>query len=350
MYPIFQKFGGSAMSIRGSWRLPLLLIAAGFVLVATIIHARQGTSSPATKLDRRLVITVDDLPGAIPGSDKAYGNLPDLLRCNTLIPKILQAHKVPAIGFVNEVKLQVTGERDARIALLQKWLNAGLDLGNHTYSHLNFNKTPLAQFEDETLRGETVTRPLLAAAGKSERYFRHPFLNTGATLADKTAFEAFLKVHGYRVAPVTVENADYAFNDVFADALSHHDEELAEKTKSEYLKYSHVTFSYFEDASRKLFGREIPQILLIHDNELNSQALDTLLSDLERRGYRFITLDEALNDPAYSTPDLFVGDVGISWIDRWKLAFGQKPGYQDDPDPPSWVLKKFEAIRKANAD
>jgi peptidoglycan/xylan/chitin deacetylase (PgdA/CDA1 family) len=301
-------------------------------------------------LDRRVVVTLDDLPGAIPGSDKAMGNLAELIRCNTQIPRILQAHKVPAIGFVNEIKLQVSGERDARIGLLQKWLDAGMELGNHTYSHPNFNKTSLEQFEDETLRGEAVTRRLLGASGRSERYFRHPFLNTGATLETKTAFEAFLKSHGYQVAPVTVENADYAFNDVFADALAHHDEKLAEKTKSEYLKYSQVTFNYFEDASRKLFDREIPQVLLLHDNELNAQALDALLSDLERRGYRFVSLDEALSDPAYSTPDRFVGDVGISWLDRWKLAFGQAPGYQNDPDPPAWVLKKFEEIRKANAN
>jgi peptidoglycan/xylan/chitin deacetylase (PgdA/CDA1 family) len=333
------------------WRFSSFLLAAGLFLGIAVIHASQETgTTPPSKLDRRVAITVDDLPGAIPGSDKVFGLLSDLERCNIQIPRILHAHNVPAIGFVNEIKLQVAGERDARAALLQKWIDAGLELGNHTYSHPNFSETPLEQFEDETVRGEVVTRALLAASGKSERFFRHPYLNTGATPEAKTAFEAFLKERGYRVAPVTVENADYAFNDVFADALAHHDEKLAEKTKAEYLNYSEVSFSYFENASRKLFGREIPQVLLIHDNEINSQALDTLLLDLQHRGYRFISLDEAMSDPAYSTPDRFVGSAGISWIERWKLAFGQKPDYENNPDPPDWVTKKFQQIRKANAN
>jgi hypothetical protein len=68
---------------------------------------------------------------------------------------------------------------------------------------------------------------------------------------------------------------------------------------------------------------------------------------LEQRGYRFVSLDEALADPAYATPDRFVGTAGISWIDRWRVFFGQKADYEHDPDPPEWVMKKFAEIRKA---
>jgi len=68
----------------------------------------------------------------------------------------------PAIGLVN---VQVRGEREARIRLLKEWLNAGLDLGNQTYSHPDPNRIPLNQFTDGILQGEVVTRRLLEQRG-----------------------------------------------------------------------------------------------------------------------------------------------------------------------------------------
>lgn len=89
----------------------------------------QGASAKA------VAVTVDDLPGAVPGTGQSQGNLKDFQKINRAIPQILKAHHAPAIGFVNEWKLQVADERDARVTLLQAWLDAGLTLGNHTYSH-----------------------------------------------------------------------------------------------------------------------------------------------------------------------------------------------------------------------
>src|ERR1700746_2689953 len=105
----------------------------------------------------------------------------------------------------------------------------------------------------------------------------------------------------------------------------------------------------FEEASRKLFGREIPQVFLMHDNEINTETLDELLGLLEKRGYQFVSLDEALADSAYATPDRFVGTAGISWIERWRVFFGQKADYEHDPDPPEWIVKRCREIRRAAA-
>jgi len=297
-----------------------------------------------------LVVTVDDLPGAEPGTDHAVSDLHELQKINRAIPAILKAHHVPAIGFVNEWKLQVEGERDARVALLEDWLDAGLTLGNHTYSHPDFQNTPLAQFEDETIRGEVVTRALLSARGQTEKYFRHPFLDTGPTAELKAAFEAFLKERGYQVAPVTLDCADWMFNDVLGRAEERKDKKLAAKTKREYLEYMDVVFDYFEGISRNLFGREIPEVLLLHDSELNTESLDALLTKIEKRGYRFVSLDVALADPAYATPDKYIGPEGISWLNRWKIAFGQQPDFKHNPDPPKWVMQMSEEFRKAHSN
>lgn len=305
--------------------------------------AAQSGSRPGTQ--RSVVITVDDLPGALPGNDFAYGDLKELQKINRGIPAALKAHHAWAIGFVNERKLQVAGERDARAELLQMWLDAGLFLGNHNYAHDNFDTTPLQRYEDDLIRGDVVTEALLKPTGQSEKYFRHPYLNTGMTMELKTGFDTFLKERGYTIAPVTIEDADYVFNDALAHAVEMKDKKMAAKAKKEYLEYVDTVFDYAEKESAEMFGRQIPQILLVHDNALNLECLDALLAKLEKRGYKFVSLDVALADPAYATPDLYVG-TGILWMDRWKLALGMKLDLSKGPEPPAWAEQIFEQMRK----
>lgn len=314
--------------------------------VRGVARPKANNSSNAQQSQQHEVcITVDDLPGALPGNDFAYGDLKELEKINHGIPGVLKAHHAWAIGFVNERKLQVQGERDARAGLLQTWLDDGLLLGNHTYSHADFSATPLPQYEDDTIRGEVVTGALLKAVGQKEQYFRHPYLNTGMSLDVKTAFETFLKERGYTIAPVTIEDADYVFNDALAHASEKKDKKLAAKAKAEYLEYVDTVFNFGESESAKLFGRQIPQVLLIHANELNVECLDPLLTKLEKRGYKFVSLEQAMSDPAYATPDRWVG-TGVLWMERWKLAMGLKPEPDKGPDPPKWASDIFDQMRK----
>lgn len=332
---------------RSAWCAISVLLCAGLAWnFLSAPRARAAKSSRAQQTEQREVaITVDDLPGALPGNDFAYGDLKELQKINHGIPAVLKAHHAWAIGFVNERKLQVRGERDARAELLQMWLDAGLFLGNHTYSHADFSTTPLQEYEDETIRGEVVTGALLKAIGQKEQYFRHPYLDTGMSLDVKNAFDAFLKERGYTIAPVTIEDADYVFNDALAHAYETKDKKLAAKAKKEYLEYVDTVFNYGESESAKLFGRQIPQVLLIHDNELNTECLDALLTKLEERGYKFIPLEQAMTDPAYATPDLWVG-TGVLWMERWKIAMGLKPEPDKGPDPPKWASDIFDQMRK----
>lgn len=309
------------------------------------IRGGGGQDAAQSESQRSVVITVDDLPGALPGNDFAYGDLKELQKINRGIPAALKAHHAWAIGFVNERKLQVAEERDARAELLQMWLDAGLLLGNHNYAHDDFSNTPLQKYEDDLVRGEVVTEALLKVSGQSEKYFRHPYLNTGMTMELKTAFDTFLKERGYTIAPVTIEDADYVFNDALSYALEKKDKKMAAKAKKEYLEYVDTVFDYAEKESAEMFGRQIPQIILVHDNALNLECLDALLTKLEKRGYKFISLDAALADPAYATADLYVG-TGILWMDRWKLALGMKLDLSKGPEPPAWAEQIFEQMRK----
>lgn len=294
-------------------------------------------SMPATA-QRKMVVTIDDLPYVAP-SHPQY--LPNAQRATKEILRTLQAHRVTAVGFVNEDKLQVTGEIDARIALLQQWVSAGMILANHTYSHVDFNALTSEQFQDEIIKGEVITRRLMNARQPYQLYFRHPMTRTGDTLAKRDAVEAFLAARGYKVAPHTIENSDFIFNVPYARALRKKDTAMMKKLRAAYLDFTLAATEFAEKISPQIFGREIPQTLLIHTNDITADCLDEMLKRFVARGYQFITLDEAMRAPAYQTKITEAFDRGPTWLWRWTKSKGMKVSFKDDPEPPGWVMDLY---------
>ena len=261
----------------------------------------------------------------------------------------ITAAGAPATGFVNERKLyDVAGQVDEHIDVLRIWTEAGLELGNHTFSHPSLNRTALADFKADVLRGETVTRMLDAEQQHPFRYFRHPFLHTGSSLEDKHDFEAFLTAHGYTIAPVTIENVDWMFAAVYERAVTAGDEERKQRVAAAYLQFTEAQFAFFEDATLKLFGRPIRHVLLLHANELNADYFVAVAGIMAARGYSFVTLEEALRDPAYDHGDLWAGPSGPSWVFRWdhhERTEMDAPGRIDwraEPTPPDWIQQAYE--------
>ena len=115
-----------------------------------------------------------------------------------------------------------------------------------------------------------------------------------------------------------------------------------ERLRKAYLDYNDVQFEFMEGLSIEMFGREISQILLIHANDINADCLDEMLKRLTARGYRFVTLDQAMEDKAYQTKDDYIGMNGPSWLHRWSVSLGLKMKLNQEPDPPKWVLDMFK--------
>jgi peptidoglycan/xylan/chitin deacetylase (PgdA/CDA1 family) len=315
-------------------------------IVAFVLAAGAVATAQAHAAERAVAVTFDDLPAASAGVVAS-----DVASLRDVTQRLLAAvrkHGVPAVGFVNEEKLFVDGVRpddvERRTDLLRMWLDAGLELGNHSYSHRDLNRMPLEEFEADVIRGEKVTRGLLEARGRRLQYFRHPFLHVGLDLRERRAFEAFLTAHGYVVAPVTVDNDDFIYAAVYADALRRGDRAATVRIGDDYLRYMDEVFSFFEDVSRRLTGHDIRQVLLLHANTLNADRFGALAEVLVRRGYRFVTLAEALEDDAYRLPDEFVGVPGNSWLNHWAVTTGGKP--VSTPGPPEWIKKAYSGLHR----
>jgi peptidoglycan/xylan/chitin deacetylase (PgdA/CDA1 family) len=305
------------------------------------LPARAAPPRPAKIPDvtREVAVTFDDLPGvSVARSDPGGSPGASLAAMTARLIAILKAERVPAVVFSNEGKLGRSGAPAAdRVALLRAWRDAKIELGNHTADHRDFHRVGLAAFQGDVVAGEPVVRSLLAERGMRLRWFRHPFLHTGTTLDDKRALEAFLARRGYRIAPVTIDNSEWIFARAYADALDRGDRALAGKVASAYVPYMEAKLDYFERQSIELFGREIRQVLLVHANSLNADHFGGIVGMMRRRGYAFITLDRALADPAYATPDTFVGRGGITWLHRWAISTGRGV-LPDEPRTPPFVL------------
>jgi peptidoglycan/xylan/chitin deacetylase (PgdA/CDA1 family) len=282
---------------------------------------------------RRVAITIDD--GPVVGEPADIGAFQRVT--NGLVGSF-QAERVPVTIFINEQQLNVPGQRDARAAVVEQWLNAGFEIGSHTYSHRSANNVPVEAFLDDIVKGEVIMRPMLRARGRDLVWFRYPFLHSGTTAERHQTIVDFLEKRGYRVAPITVDYADYTFAGAWRRELRAGRVEVAERIRQAYLDQVDVGFDRAERASVEVFGREIAQILLIHCNELNAMTLRDSIQRMRARGYAFVTLDEAMGDEVYQRPDTFAGSGG-SWISRSARALGRTLTLGGQPPIPSWILE-----------
>jgi peptidoglycan/xylan/chitin deacetylase (PgdA/CDA1 family) len=312
----------------------ILFAALSVVPIAAISSFAQTPKSP----DRQVAITIDDLPAGMADRLPAA----DITAMTVKLLGTLRDQKVPVVGFVNEKKLYKPGEVDERIKALQMWLDSGFELGNHTFSHMSLNQAGLKAWEDDVIQGESVTRILLAQHKMKLRYFRHPFLDTGRDLTTRREAEKFLVERGYRIAPVTLDGWDWMFAGLYEDAKRRSDTDLQKQIVKEYLAHHDAAFAYFEQLSAKIVGYEPKQILLLHASNLEADHIGELLDLLRKRGYRFITLEDALSDSAYSLPDTFVGEEGSGWIDHWAITQGKIP--HGEPPMPQWVIDKTKEL------
>lgn len=173
---------------------------------------------------------------------------------------------------------------------MQDWVAKDLDLGNHTFSHVFINETDVSAYKTDIIKGEKVIRSLMEAEQKELKYFRHPQLRTGPTDTYRLALESFLEEQSYITAPVTIDNEEY----IYAFCYKNADEDLRVPIAQDYLRYMEEVIIYYENLSLDYLGYELPQILLIHANELNADHIDKLANILKNRNYEFISLEEAL--------------------------------------------------------
>lgn len=294
---------------------------------------------PAAAQDRRVAVTFDDLP--FQAAEEALCDPAQALALTGAFVGMLEPLDTNATAFVNEGKV-CDEQREALLPqILTVWLDAGIGLGNHTFSHINIHRTTPEAYLADLDHGEAITRPLLEARGLDLVWFRHPYLFTGETSEKRAALDAGIAARGYRVAPVTIDNEDWRFGQAYRQAEAAGDPALMERIGEAYVAHMAAVLDAMEPYSADLAGgAEPPQVLLLHANSLNQSWYPAIHALYLDRGYRFVPLDEAMSDPIYQHPDAWVRANGISWLHRWAMTDGHP--ITPEPDTPQWVVDVAE--------
>jgi len=270
-----------------------------------------------------VALTFDDLPAA--------GVLPaGMTRTKTatdLAAELNANHLGGTYGFVNASKMQ--NNPDGQQAL-HAWMDAGMNIGSHTWSHMSLTANPADAFEHDVALNE----PALAeyAGGRDWHWFRYPFLWEGDTLDKRRAVRGYLREHGYRVAQVSLDFEDYAWNDAYSRCSARQDATAIEWLKQSYLESATEYIRLGREEQLIALGHEIPNVLLLHETAFSTLMLPALLDLLRKQGFRFDSLPEVENDPAYALdPDAalkYGGTLPDQFMDSRQLKY---PPFQPKP-------------------
>jgi len=274
---------------------------------------KEPPGQPLPSLDAHPVvaITFDDLP--------AVGTLPpgeEYVQVAKALVDELKANRLEGTyGFVNGDKI---ASRPGAPQALQIWLDAGMNIGNHTWSHMRLTSNTAEAFEHDIAQNE----PALEQYGETRdwRWLRFPYLDEGDTAEKRRAIRAWLREHGYRVAQVTLEFEDYAWNEAYCRCLAKQDAAAMVWLRQSYLDAAAEHIRLGREEEQIAFGHEIPNVMLLHETPFTTLMLPDLLDMLRKQGFSFEGLAQAESDPAYvRDPDAGLA-AGVTFPEQFMVA------------------------------
>jgi peptidoglycan/xylan/chitin deacetylase (PgdA/CDA1 family) len=258
------------------------------ILLATLILSPVASAQTAKP---QVAFTFDDLPahGPLPPGEER----PEVVK--SILATLKAEHMPPVYGFVNGFRLR---DYPYQIEILKAWHNAGEPLGSHTYSHPGLDNTPAKEFIADIEKNEAVLKKV--DPNGDWHWFRYPFLDEGNTLQKRREVESYLTGQGYKIAEVTMDFEDYLWNDPYARCIAKHDDAAVAYLEKSYLATADEFIGVFHTLSQKLYGHDIPYVLLLHIGAFDAKMLPRLIALFRSKGFEFVTLQQAEKDPAYS--------------------------------------------------
>lgn len=287
-----RRFAALAVPLLRSLPLVVAFAATPLVGCAASRAPGHGAEEAPAREPLRVAVTVDDLPGSL-----ASTAWPKSRIVQTIVAALV-AHRVPApVGFVNGI---YGDDADAERAL-GAWLAAGFPVGNHSFSHVSANQQRPEAFVADVQRNhawlaERMSQPQLT------RYFRFPYLERGESPEQRAAIRTALSGHGYRVAGVSLDFADWGFVGAYLRCLDKADDFALTQLGLGYLQNARASLFWSSETSERVFGHAVPQVLLLHAIVPTALNIEALLTQYEQEGVQWIPLTTALADAAYAEP------------------------------------------------
>ena len=263
-----------------------------------------------------VALTFDDLP--------VHGKLPPHMNRFDVMEKILTTLKKndqhDVFGFINASTIAGISDREEALRLWAKEQR----LANHTFSHPDLAGTTSTKYLADMLLNEPFLKKF-SQPGQDWKWFRYPFLGEGDTLAKRNLVRKGLKDNGYRIAEVTTDFSDWSWNSPYSRCMAQGDSDGVAELKESYLHAAVSRLHYADQMSQLVFGRSIPQILLMHVGAFDAEMLDDMMAAYRAEGVTFVTLEQAASDPAFAQDPGFASADAETFLSQWmkvkKLPF-----------------------------
>ena len=286
-----------------SWALSCLAVSKRVSRLAFCAVAILAAAFAQSGSAQHVAITIDDLPYMFPSRvSPAEGKAQ-----TEAIIDALKAHNAVAVGFTVG---QMVNEDTA--PAINAFVAAGHKIGNHSWSHPDYDTLWSWQFRRETARAHAALEPWL----EPPLYYRFPYLREGKTPGRKAKADAILDELGYTNIPVSIDTQDWRYNADYVAALAENNHAKAHDIARDYVAHMKERSLHYRDLARQEFGRDVAHILLLHLNQINADHLLDVLDWYAQNGWTFISVSEAMQDPLYAMPDLYTGPEGLSQIER----------------------------------
>jgi peptidoglycan/xylan/chitin deacetylase (PgdA/CDA1 family) len=290
-----------------------------------------GVPAIATKPAPQFSITMDDFN---------WANAVKLTAAerNQSILDVFHSTSIKAAAFV----IGRNVESDEGKQIVAAWDRAGHLIGNHTYSHRNYNapEANAKDYQQDILRAEA----LLKDFPRFRKYFRFPMLKEGDTAAKRDAMRSFFAQHGYRIGHVTIDNSDWLIDQRLTARLKKDPNADIKPYRDYYLEHMWTRAEYYDNLERRVLGRPVKHTVLVHFNLLNGLFLGDLLSMYKEKGWRPIDAEEAFTDQVFSAkPKVLPAGESIVWsIARERGAIAKTLRYPaEDGDSESARMDKL---------
>lgn len=287
------------------------------VFTCTIANSTQAQDDPGKKSTvkkeaivktGKICVTFDNLP-----ADRIYDKT-ERSYINDRILGALEKHEAPAAGFV--VGESIDGDWE----MLVKWLEGGHTLGFMNYTGQDLDNVPADIFMDDISKGKEAVEDLVWSYKQKGRYFRFAYLHYGNRPEVKRRIQDFLDESHITVAHASVVTEDFVYNLSLEKIAGSTDTLKFAALRDEYTAHILERLSHAETLAKSIMGRPIRYILQLRANRLNAMFLDDILSVLEEKGFKFISLSEALKDKVYRKQEAYFGTKGVSYLERIKYS------------------------------
>ncbi len=227
---------------------------------------------------------------------------------NNLILSHLSKNNIQAIFYVWAGGMDNSRGQE----IINEWSSKGHLIGNHSYSHLNYNKEEITFeiYRDDFLKCDS----LIKNNNNFVKYYRFPYLKEGNTAEKRDLFREILKNNNYKTGHVTIDASDWYIDSRLISKLKENKNFELEKFKSYYVNHIIDRAKYYNSLGVALTDRNIQHTLLLHHNLVNALFLTDIIKAFKQNGWEVIDAEKSFSDPIYrEVPSVVPAGESLLW-------------------------------------